>query len=50
MFEAEVVVQVAGEMFLDAEEPLASFRLRHRTFGLRRLPEVPLALVFFESH
>jgi len=49
VLEAEVVVQVAGEMLLDAEEALV-FRRCDFPLGLRGLIEVAFAFVLFECH
>jgi hypothetical protein len=40
---------MAGEMLLDAEEQLPSLARRNLAFRLRRLREIALAFVFFES-
>ena len=52
-FEPEVVVQVRGEMFLDAEEELVAllpFRRRRVAARFRRLREVALLAVILEGH
>src|SRR5688572_30564676 len=50
MLEAEVVVKMAGEMLLHAEEALAPLARRDLALGLGRLCEIPLPLVLVESH
>src|SRR5262249_23098832 len=50
VFEPEVVVQVAREMFLDAEKAIASRFRFDLPLGFRGLLEVALAAVFLESH
>ena len=50
VLEAEVVVEMARQVFLDAEEPLARFLLTELACRFRRFREVAFAFVFFESH
>ena len=49
VLEPEVVVEMAGEMLLDAEETFVALR-RDLAFRLRGLRKVPLAFIFLESH
>jgi hypothetical protein len=54
VLDAEVIVQVAGEMFLDAEEARLALAGVQRLFlialGFERLLEIALLPVFIERH